>query len=321
MQNQHDQGTNDWVLDKKVDDEVDLRELFSVLWQGKWIIIIFTIIFAAASVAYALSKPNIYTASVLLAPAAEENSGMNGLASQFGGLASLAGVSLGSGSSDKTGLALAVLNSRQFLTSFVNRHDLKVPLFAGKVWDEKTGELILDSNVYNTKQKSWTREVKPGKLPEPSDWEVYKLFKELLILGTDKKTGMITLNVEFLSPILAKQWVDWLVLDLNKEMRETDSQEVDRNIKYLKSNLEETNLADMRTVFYQLIEEQLKTKMLSQVREEYTFKTIDPAVVPEEKSKPKRALICVLGTLLGGIFSVLLVLMKYFMRKPKAENL
>jgi len=314
MQNQNE---NNFVLDNKVDHDVDLRELFSVLWKGKWIIMLFTIVFAAASVAYALSKPNIYTASVLLAPAAEESSAMNGLASQFGGLASLAGVSLGSGSTDKTGLAMAVLKSRQFLTSFVNRHDLKIPLFAGKEWDIHTGKLILDNTVYDTKQKKWTREVKPGRLSEPSDWEVYKLFQELVLLDTDKKTGMITLSVEFLSPMLAKQWVDWLVLDLNKEMREKDSREVDRNINYLKANLEETNLADMRTVFYQLIEDQLKTKMLSQVREEYTFKTIDPAVIPEDKSKPKRALICVLGTLLGGVFSILLVLVKYFMRKSE----
>lgn len=50
------------------DDEIDLRELFATLWRGKWIIILFTIIFAAAGVFYALSKPNIYQASVLLAP-------------------------------------------------------------------------------------------------------------------------------------------------------------------------------------------------------------------------------------------------------------
>ena len=39
--------------------------------------------------------------------------------------------------------------------------------------------------------------------------------------------------------------------------------------------------------------------MLAEVRPEYVFKTIDPAVVPEEKSKPSRALICALGYPLG----------------------
>jgi uncharacterized protein involved in exopolysaccharide biosynthesis len=302
------------------DDEIDLRELFTVIWKGKWLILLLTIVFAAGAVVFALSKPNIYSSSVLLAPATKEGGGMSGLASQFGGLASLAGVNLGSGSSSKTDLALAVLQSRQFLTAFVNRHHLKIALFAGEKWDANSGELLLNNEIYDSEKQLWLREVKPGKSPEPSDWEVYKLFKGMLVAAPNKDNGMVTLSIEFLSPILAKQWVELLVSDLNKEMRETDSQEVDRNIQYLQSNLETTNLADMRTVFYQLIEDQLKTKMLSQAQTEYVFKTIDPAVVAEEKSKPKRALICVLGTLLGGMLGVMLVLVHHFMRKTEVED-
>ena len=59
--------------------------------------------------------------------------------------------------------------------------------------------------------------------------------------------------------------------------------------------------------------------MLAQVRPEYVFKTIDPAVVPEEKSEPKRALICVLGTLLGGMLSVLIVLVRHYAFSSKQE--
>ena len=51
--------------------------------------------------------------------------------------------------------------------------------------------------------------------------------------------------------------------------------------------------------------------MLAEVRQEYVFKTIDPAVVPEEKSKPSRALICVLGVILGGIAGVAVVLIRH----------
>ena len=51
------------------DDEIDLRQLFVTLWAGKWLILAMTIVFTAGGVAYALSKPNIYQSSVLLAPA------------------------------------------------------------------------------------------------------------------------------------------------------------------------------------------------------------------------------------------------------------
>ena len=61
------------------DDEIDLRELFSVLWQGKISIVIGGLLGAILSVGYALSLPNIYTAEALMAPKAE-GSGLSGLA-------------------------------------------------------------------------------------------------------------------------------------------------------------------------------------------------------------------------------------------------
>ena len=49
---------NDVQNDTQYDDEIDLRELFGVLWAGKIKIIAITAVFAVASVIYALSVPN-----------------------------------------------------------------------------------------------------------------------------------------------------------------------------------------------------------------------------------------------------------------------
>ena len=83
------------------DDEIDLRELFVVLWAGKIKIIAITVVFVVASVIYALSVPNQYEATVLLAPAKSGGGGLSGALGQMGGLASLAGISLGGGESQR----------------------------------------------------------------------------------------------------------------------------------------------------------------------------------------------------------------------------
>jgi uncharacterized protein involved in exopolysaccharide biosynthesis len=54
--------------------------------------------------------------------------------------------------------------------------------------------------------------------------------------------------------------------------------------------------------------------MLAEASPEYAFVTVSPAMVPEEKSQPKRALICILGTILGGMLSVLWVLIMHYAR-------
>jgi uncharacterized protein involved in exopolysaccharide biosynthesis len=105
------------------------------------------------------------------------------------------------------------------------------------------------------------------------------------------------------------------VAELNEFMRAQDQAEAQASIDYLKEQLEDIQVTTMETVFYQLIEEQTKNMMLTQVKVEYVLKIIDPAQVPEEKAGPKRALIVVLGTILGGMLSVLLVFIRYFKNK------
>lgn len=71
----------------------------------------------------------------------------------------------------------------------------------------------------------------------------------------------------------------------------------------------------MQSTFYKLIEEQTKSLMLAEVQEEFVFKVIDPAVVPELKDGPQRMLICMLSTLVGGILGFLIVLILHIYRK------
>ncbi len=284
------------------DDEIDLRELWGVIWQGKWIVVTTTFIFAVASVFYALSLPNLYKSEALLAPA-EENSGggLAGLAGQFGGLASLAGVNLGGGGNDKTSLALEVLKSRKFISHFIQKHDLLVPLMAANGWNREKDELSIDGDDYDVVEKKWVRAVSPPYQPKPSTLEAYGQFNKFLKMSQDKETGFISLGVEFYSPILAKEWVDWLVEDINAAVKARDVGEAQRSIKYLTSQLEKTSIADMQAVFFELIEKQTKTVMFAEVRDEYVFKTIDPAIASERKSKPNRLLVVVFGVLLGEI--------------------
>lgn len=302
------------------DDEIDLLELFRALWQGKWWIVATTLIGASAAVAVALWLPNVYRAEALLAPSAEQQGGgLSALAGQFGGLASLAGISLGSEKADKTSIAVEVAKSRQFVTQFVRQHHLEVPLMAATKADKVTGELVIDSNLYDAKRQQWVRQPQPGRKAEPSDLELVQAFNKLASISLDKKSGLATVAVEFYSPQMAKQWVDWLVADLNLTMKQRDQADTERNIAYLRAQLEKTSVADMQAVFYKLIEEQTKTLMLTEVNPEYVFKTLDPAVVPEEKAKPKRALIAVLGTVLGGMAGVLLVLIRYALRRRQTK--
>ena len=58
-------------------------------------------------------------------------------------------------------------------------------------------------------------------------------------------------------------------------------------------------LRSPRCRIYRLIEAETKKKMVASTREEYAFKPIDPAVAPERRFRPRRAVFVLTGFLLG----------------------
>ena len=76
----------------------------------------------------------------------------------------------------------------------------------------------------------------------------------------------------------------------------------------------------MQRVFYDLIESQTRISMLADVREEYVFQVVDPAVVPDQRIAPKRSLIAVLGTMLGAMLALVAVLVRHYAFANEGES-
>lgn len=307
---------NENYLDKE--DDIDFILLFDALWKGRVLVILFSFIFATMSVFYAINLPNIYRANAIIMPAeTEQGGGFGALAGQLGGLANLAGVNLGNGSSQKSQIALNIMRSRKFVSMFIEKYDLLPDLMAGESWDRTTEKLVYDEKLYHSKTNLWVRKPKPHLKPKPSMQEAYREFQSVFSLSENTDEGTINLSIDHISPVIAEKWVGLLVSEINVVMRDREVAEAQRSIQYLKRQIEETKITDIKDVLYKLVEEQAKTIMFANVRDEYVFKTIDPAVVAEERLKPNRILICLLGTFLGFGLAVIVVLSRHFSKKSQ----
>jgi len=311
-----DNSTTDQPSLNQYDDEIDLRELFGVLWAGKIKIIAITAVFAIASIIYALSVPDQYKATALLAPAQSSGGGLSGALGQLGGLASLAGVSLGGGESSEGQIAQEIMKSWSYIEGFIAENNIAVEVFAAEGWSKGSNELKIDADLYDTETKTWLAENNnTGEVGPPSSWKLFESFSKRLAVSEDKKSGLVSVSFEYYSPLIAKQWVDMYVESINRFMQQRQMDKVTRNIEYLQEQIGKTSIAEMQDVFYSIIEEQTKSKMLAEASPDYAFVAVGPSMVPEQKSQPKRALICILGTLLGGMLSLLLVLVMHYARK------
>jgi len=302
------------------DNEIDLRELFYVLLEGKRIIVSLTAFVSIVGVIYSLSLPNIYESKAMLVPV-NSSSGISGALKGYSGLAGLAGISLPSGGDEgNSEKAIQKISSLSFFENNILTNIYLPDLMAVSSWNYKTNILTFDDSIFNTNSNAWIRDYSYPQQQIPSAQESFEVFKtEHLSLSEDKKSGFIILAIKHQSPFIAKQWVELVVNEINAFYREKDKSESEKSVSYLNKQISMTGLSEIKQVIAELLQEETKKLSLIEANQYYVFDYIDPPAVMEEKSDPNRALICILSALLSGILSIVLVLIRHYAFSKKTS--
>ena len=291
------------------DDSIDLRELFYVLLEGKWIIISVTAFVSIVGVTYSLLLPNIYQSNALLVPVNSSKS-ISGALGGYSSLAGLAGISLPSGCDEGNSVkAIQKISSLSFFENNILTNIYLPDLMAVKSWNSKTNKVSFDENIYDMNTNTW--------INMPSSQKSFAVFKSKLSLNLDKRTGFVTLSIKHQSPFVAKQWAELVVNEINSFYRQKDKSKSEKAVSYLNQQISMTGLSEIKQVLAQLLQEETKKLTLIEANQYYVFDYIDPPAVMEKKSEPKRALICILSALLGGMLSILFVLIRHYAIKQK----
>jgi uncharacterized protein involved in exopolysaccharide biosynthesis len=251
--------------------EMDLISFTSMVWRHRWLVGITCAVCLLGAIGYLMIATPMYKAEVVLIAAHDDSmsgkSGGGSLGDQLGGLASMAGLSIGQESSTEQ-TADAVLESRLLAEEFVRRNDL-------------IGVLLKKSK-------------------RPTLWRAVNVFKQgLLKIKKDQMKGTTKVTIEWTDPLTASRWANGLVALANEMLRTRARTDSSRNIEYLSHQLEGTNDVDLRKNINDIIEDQMRTLMLANGREEFAFRVVDPGVPPEAKSRPQPVLIVLVGLGLG----------------------
>ena len=277
----------------------------SVAWSGRWMILAFIAVFGVLSVAYALLATEWFEAEVVLTPTGSKDrqglaSALGNLPGGIGALAGIAGISLGASS---TAEPIGVLKSHQFAREFIEEHGLLHVLLAKK-WDEKAGR--------------W-KETNPKKQPDIRDAVRY-FERKILTVREDKKTGLVTVDVEWQNADAAAAWANMIVDRLNEVMRTRSLQEAQTNVDYLRSQVAQTNEVAVQQAVSKLLESELQKVMVARGAKQFAFRVVDPAEVPKWRSSPMRAVDVAVGLLAGALFGLMAVFVRQYLRtRPTAD--
>ncbi|MCF2908820.1 Wzz/FepE/Etk N-terminal domain-containing protein [Pseudoalteromonas sp. DL2-H2.2] len=289
-------------------DSLDFELLFQLFMSNKWKLIGISFLFSVLAVVYSLSLPNIFKSeATLITVSNKSGDGLSSLSGGLSGIAAIAGVNLSGGDSSEAKLALATLKSRQFITDIIDEYSLKKYLFAVERYDYNSGKLYFNKDIYSEEKDTWA-EI-DGESAEPSGQKAYQEFINQFSVFEDTKKGVVRIAFLHQSPMIAKFIVDKVIYEINTKMKKKAIELAEGNRFYLEGQIENTSVLSLKEKLYELIEKQIETVMLANVRKEYIFETLDPAIVPELKAAPNRVVICLVGGILGFLFSIAYVLL------------
>lgn len=289
MENQ----TNTTVPDNRQpdEDEINLLDLLIVLAKHKKRIIGVTIAAALLAVGYALSLANIYTGTTKILPPQQSQSSASAMLSQLGGLAGMAGGSLGI--KNPNDLYVAMLKSRNVMEKIAKRFDLQ------KVYEQETLNGAMSA-------------------------------LEGSMVVSSGKDGVIAVEVSDKDPQLAANLANAFIEELNKLLQTyslTDAAQkrtfFDQQLRQAKDRLTDAELVldktpntslkyldALRNLKYQeavweILAKQFEMAKLDEAKDFPLIQILDKAAPPEKKSKPKRSTIVMLATLVAFFLAVI----------------
>ncbi len=262
------------------EEGVDLFVIWRVLKRYKVFVSLCALVSVLGAAIFAFTATVMFRAEATITEAHDSNlTGNSPMSGQLGGIASLAGFALGAGGGQGRD-AQATLKSRRLAEMFITRYGLKDRLLA--------------------------RTSGPRTM-----WHAVAFFrKDVLNVDEDRKNGVTTISMYWSNPTEAAQWANDFIALSNEVLRNRAADNARRNIDYLTNQLKQTGSVEVQHALYNLIESETKTLMLAG-RDDYAFWTIDPAVPPELKASPKRAIIIVVGLVAGLLAGLLIAIARY----------
>ena len=286
-------------------NDLDLFELSQKLWRDKLFIIIFSFICCLASILYSLNLPNIYSSSALLKTTNSDQS-LTSKLGDYSMLAGIAGVNLPNDGFSKSQEAIARIKSYDFFVSEILPNIQLEDLVAANDWNPQSNSISYDSDQYNSLQKKWVRNVGFPYEKKPSNQEAYGYYLEIFTIEELSSSNFISIELDHVSPYIAREWVDLIVKNINNYMKKIDQAIAKNSIVFLESITKSTNLSEMKDTISLLLEDQVKVLMLAEASDNYIFSYIESPYVSEKKSRPSRFFIVFFGGFLGFAFSVLI---------------
>lgn len=276
------------------DEEVNLLDYWRIIWKWKILIIFVVLITVLSTAINSYYKKDIYQATAVISPVSEEKTsgGLAILSQQFGGLP---GISIPPSTSSSE--IMNLLKSNMIREKMMERYDLLS---------------VLVTNKSNNDSKNRINKT-------PTVWDGLRSLNNIIKINNNTKDNTISISAEFHSPETTVKLVNYLLTTLTEFMSSEAKKAALTKRRYLEEQLRSTSDPLIRQKIYNLISQQVETAMMSEMREDFAFKVIDPPRVPDRKIRPDRRKTVILSFVASIFIGIFLAFICEYLKNLKGK--
>ena len=283
-----------------IQDDLDLKIYVDGIVKDKKIAFTLPLLSFAVVLIISLFLPVKYTSYAVL-KISDENSSSNLGSSfdQFSAIGSLVGFNTSSLENSSSKYVVEKLKSKDLFFESLDEESLR-NIYAAKSYNKETKKIILDSKYFDEKDN-----FKVNKIPN-----LLQLHRENFLknfnASIEKDTGFIYVTYSHISPVFAKELIEKMINELNESEREKNINESIKIIEDLTVKIASTYESEVKKLISNLIENELKSQVLSNVKENFIVEYIDSPFIPDEKTSPYIINNSILGFIVG-LFAFLII--------------
>ena len=239
------------------DDEIDLIELFKVVWSARLFIIKVTSVFIVFGLIIALTGKVEYEASCKLMP--ENQEGIKSNLGGLGGLAGLAGINLNLGTTGSLSpqlypqiaksvpFQLELLETPVYfkkldstITSYHYFSEIDKPSLVGYFTEYTINLPGKIKKLFKSKDQSLKPDDKDLLVLTKDEWDLVENFQERFSISVDVETGIISIKTEMPDAFVAASLTNKVVKELTKRITDYKIEKVKLNLNFIQERYEES---------------------------------------------------------------------------------
>ena len=300
------------------DDEIDLRELFTKLWRGRWVIASLCSVALVLASFYLHVAARKYTVSMTFKPVIEEGAGPN--LAGLGGLASLAGVSLPQSGSGDFATFRTLLRSEEVAERVIAATELLPAIFKNE-WDAQQAQFrkpprgLLGRSLSGLKSILTGDEKRDYIAPNPQRLSIF--MDRTLGLSVNNETGFLTVSAESEDPETLVALIVAATEATDQLMKERYIVNAEQTLQFYQSKILTSRSREHREALAKLISAEDQKLMLTSEGRHFVAEPLTRATTSVDPTSPKSVLVLALALVLGLFSGAALVVIRSALSNTK----